>query len=119
MSDDYIVVTISGCEGSSHHQQATRHTHWLAARPQCQPVRKSLGERRLEYPTVFQCGRWKVVGELLIALHVSAMYNMAPTKHGPSEIKPSSKHICRDGGHTRVIYIPFATISDIGGGMLV
>ena len=53
MSDDYILVTISGCEGSSSHQQATRHIHWLAARPQCQPVRKSLGERRLEYPTQY------------------------------------------------------------------
>ena len=40
MSDDYILVTTLGCEGSSSHQQATRHIHWLAARHQCQPVRK-------------------------------------------------------------------------------
>ena len=40
MSDDCILVTTLGCEGSSSHQQATRHIHWLAARPQCQPVRK-------------------------------------------------------------------------------
>ena len=58
MSDDYILVTISACEGSSSHQQATRHIHWLAARPQCQPVRKSLGERRLEYPTL-ACGKFE------------------------------------------------------------
>ena len=32
MSDDYILVTVTGCEGSSSHQQATRHTHWLAGR---------------------------------------------------------------------------------------
>ena len=40
MSDHYILVTISGCEGSSSHQQATRHIHWLAGRPRYQPVRK-------------------------------------------------------------------------------
>ena len=44
MSDDYILVMIPGCEGNSSHQQATRHIHWLAGRPRCQPVKgKSTG----------------------------------------------------------------------------